>query len=90
MRSLGTVAFPGAITFESSSDVVRRCNDYAKAKAIDDFTTSGKISTLTTLQADVDECSAGLDRGRQIRQLLIMSFGLSIAGYIGYTMYRSM
>ena len=89
MRSLGTVAFPGAVSFESSSDVVRRCNEYAKAKALDDFKTSGKISTLDTLQADIDDCAAGLDRGRQIRQFLILTAGISLAGYIGFLVWRS-
>jgi len=89
MRSLGTVAFPGAVSFESSSDVGRRCNEYAKAKALDDFKTSGKISTLDTLQTDIDTCSASLDRGRQIRQFLILTVGLSLAGYLGFLVWRN-
>lgn len=89
MRSLGMVALPGAVSFEGSSDVVRRCNEYAKAKAIDDFKTSAKIATLTTLQADIDDCSMSLDRGRQIRQFLILTAGLSLAGYVGFMVWRS-
>lgn len=88
MRSLGTIPFPGAQTGDTFKTIQTKCNDYAKAKAIDDFTTSGKISDLTTLQADIDECTAGMDRGRQIRQAMILTVGLGLAGYLGFLLWE--
>ncbi len=87
MRALGTVSFPGAQTGDTFKTIQTKCNDYAKQKAIDDFTTSGKISDLTTLQADIDACAAGMDRGRQIRQAMILTVGLGVAGYVGFLVW---
>jgi hypothetical protein len=87
MRALGTIPFPGAQTGDTFKIIQSKCNDYAKQKAIEDFTTSGKISDLTTLQADIDACTAGMDRGRQIRQAMILTVGLGLAGYVGFLMW---
>lgn len=84
MRPLGAVAFPGAQTGDTFKTIQTKCNEYAKQKALEDFAATGKISNLTTLQADIDECTAGMDRGRQIRQAMILTVGLGIAGYVGY------
>lgn len=84
MRALGAVPFPGAQTGDTFKTIQTKCNEYAKQKAIEDFATSGKISNLTTLQADIDECAAGMDRGRQIRQAMILVVGIGIAGYVGF------
>jgi hypothetical protein len=88
MRALGAVAFPGARTGDTFKDIQTKCNEYAKQKALEDFAASGKISNLTTLQADIDACAAGLDRGRQIRQGMILTVGLGIAGYVGFWAWR--
>ncbi len=84
MRALGAVPFPGAQTGDTFQTIQKKCNEYAKQRAIEDFTTTGKISDLTTLQADIDACTSGMDRGRQIRQAMILTVGLGLAGYVGY------
>lgn len=88
MRYLGAVAMPSSETGDSFKDIQSRCQDYAKAKAIDDFKTSGKISDLTTLQDDIDACTAVMDRGRQVRQALVLTVGLSLAGYLGFVVWK--
>ncbi len=84
MRALGAVAIPGAQTGDTFQTIQSKCNDYAKARAIEDFATSGKVSNLTTLQADIDACVSSMDRGRQIRQAMILTVGLGIAGFVGF------
>jgi len=87
MRTLGVIAIPGAQTGDTFQTIQSKCNEYAKQRAIEDFTTSGKISNLTTLQADIDECVSSMDRGRQIRQAMILTVGLSVAGYVGFLIW---
>ncbi len=82
------IAIPGATTGDTFTVIQTKCNDYAKAKAIDDFKTSGKISDLTTLQADIDACTSSMDRGRQIRQAMILTVGLGFAGYVGFVLWK--
>ncbi len=81
------IAIPGANTGDTFSVVQTKCQEYAKQKAIDDFKTSGKISNLTTIQEDIDACTSSMDRGRQIRQGMIMFVGLGLAGYIGLALW---
>jgi len=88
MRTLGAVSFPGATTGDTFKTIQTKCNDYAKAKALDDFKTSGKISDLTSIQNDIDDCTAGMDRGRQIRQGMILFVGLGLAGWLGFTLWN--
>ncbi len=85
---LGIVNFPGATTGDTFKTIQTKCQDYAKAKAIDDFKTSGKISDLTSLQNDIDNCAAGMDRGRQIRQGMILVVGLGLAGWLGFVVWQ--
>lgn len=82
------IVMPGAATGETFKDIQKKCSDYAAAKAIDDFKASGKISDLTTLQADIDACTSSLDRGRQIRQGMILVVGLGLAGYLGFVLWK--
>lgn len=85
---LGAVSIPGATTGDTFKVIQQKCAGYAQAKAIEDFKTSGKISDLTSLQADIDECTNSMDRGRQIRQGLILVTGLGLAGYIGFLAWK--
>lgn len=83
-RAIGVIAIPGAQTGDTFQTIQSKCNEYAKQRAIEDFAASGKISNLTTLQADIDACTLSMDRGRQIRQAMILTVGLGIAGYVGF------
>lgn len=87
-EGLGMIPIPGAQTGDTFKVVQEKCNDYARAKAIDDFKISGKVSDLTTLQTDIDACTSSMDRGRQIRQAMILTVGLGIAGYVGFTLWN--
>jgi hypothetical protein len=87
MRAIGVIPIPGAKTGDTFGDIQRQCGEYAKAKAIEDFQTQGKISTLDTLQADIDACTSSMDRGRQIRQAMILTVGLGLAGYVGFCVW---
>jgi hypothetical protein len=84
---LGVISIPGAQTGDTFSTIQQKCADYAKAKAIDDFKTSGTISDLTSLQNDIDACTSSMDRGRQIRQAMILTVGLGLAGYLGFLVW---
>lgn len=88
MRSLGAVAIPDSTTGDTFKDIQSKCQLYAKARAIEDFETSGKISNLTTLQDDIDACTASMDRGRQIRQALILAVGFGVAGWLGFAVWK--
>jgi len=85
---LGVIPMPGAATGETFSDIQAKCRDYAIRKGIEDFRSSGKISDLTTMQADIDACTSSLDRGRQIRQGMILVMGLGVAGYLGFLLWN--
>lgn len=82
------ISIPGAQTGDTFKVVQEKCNEYARAKALDDFKTSGKISNLTTLQEDIDACTSSMDRGRQIRQAMILTVGLGFAGYVGFVLWN--
>ena len=85
---LGAVAIPSSSTGDTFKVIQQKCADYAAAKALEDFRTSGKVSGLTSLQADIDDCTASMDLGRQIRQGLILVTGLGIAGYLGFLVWK--
>ncbi len=82
------IAIPGATTGDTFQTIQSKCQEYAKQKALDDFKTSGKISDLTTLQDDIDACTSSMDRGRQIRQSMILCVGLGLAGYLGFVVWN--
>lgn len=88
MRALGVISIPGAQTGDTFSDIQRKCAEYAKARALEDFKTAGKISDLSSLQADIDACTSSMDRGRQIRQGMILTTGLIAAGFLGFWVWR--
>lgn len=88
MRHLGAVAMPSSETGDTFKDIQSRCQQYAKARALEDFEENGKISDLTSLQNDIDACTAVMDRGRQVRQALVLTAGLSLAGYLGFVVWK--
>jgi len=85
---LGAVAIPSSATGDTFKVIQKKCADYAGAKALEEFRASGKVSDLTSLQADIDECTASMDLGRQIRQGLILVAGLGLAGYLGFLVWK--
>jgi len=89
MRGLGAIPIPAFQAGYTFKDIQSRCQDYAQAKAIDDFKTSGKVSDLNSLQNDIDVCTANMDSGRQIRQGLILATGLIAVGFLGHYLWQS-
>lgn len=88
MRALGTIPVPAFQAGYTFNDIQKKCNDYAAQKAVDDFKTSGKVSDLTSLQADIDACTSNMDSGRQIRQGLIMATSFIGIGFLGFWLWK--
>jgi len=88
MRALGVIPIPGASTGDSFRDIQTKCQDYAKAKAIEYFKMSGKVSDLDSVQNDIDACTASMDHGRQVRQGMILFVGLGLAGWLGFMVWK--
>ncbi len=90
MRGLGVIPVPAFQAGYTFKDIQSKCEDYAQAKAIDDFKTSGKVSDLNSLQNDIDECTANMDSGRQIRQGLIVASAAIGLGFLGHYLWQKM
>lgn len=88
MRALGVIPIPTSETGETTETVQKKCEDYAKSKAIHEFATAGKISDLNSFQNDIDACTAILERRRHLRQALVMTVGLGITGYLGFLLWK--
>lgn len=89
VRALGVIPIPTSETGETTDTVQKKCDDYAKSKAIHEFVTAGKVSNLTTFQNDMDECTATLERRRHLRQALVLTVGLGVAGYLGFVLWKA-
>jgi len=86
--SLGVIPVPAFQAGYTFSDIQKKCNDYAAQKAIDDFKTTGKVSDLTSLQADIDACTSNMDSGRQVRQGLILASSFIGIGLLGFWLMK--
>lgn len=82
MRALGVV-MPSPSFGDSFEHIRKTCDEYARTKALEDLK-QGKVGTLDSLQRDIDECTAGMDRRRQLMQALLLTVGL-VGAYYGGT-----
>ncbi len=87
MRGIGAVATPGWVAGEPYQEMSKRCRAYAAELAADRLI-SGKPSTLDQLQADEDACRDSLGFKRNLLQIVMLSAGLGIAGYVGFRLVR--
>jgi hypothetical protein len=81
------VAMPSARVYESHQEISSRCEQYGKERAAE-LLASGKIMDLSELQSDIDACKSKLDNGRQILQVLLLTSGLCVAGYVGMRLWK--
>lgn len=74
MRAIGVV-IPSAGFGDSIEHISKACDEYGRAKAIEDLK-QGKVSTLDSLQRDIDDCTERMDRRRQLLQGIMLTVGL--------------
>lgn len=78
---------PSAGFSDSFEHIRKTCDEYARTKALEELK-QGKVGTLDSLQRDIDECTAHMDRRRQLLQGLILTIGLVGAYYGGTWLWK--